>query len=356
MVLVVKPHFKTPYELLKGRSPTLSFMRRFGCHVSILNTLNQLGKFDGKPNVGIFIGYSTTSKAFRIYNINTRKVEENMYITFLENKPMIAGGGPKWLFDLDALSKSMNYAPVFVGTNSNDFVGKGASFNADSYNKDKRGPSQASESDNQKRPNAKSSTKTVNIATPTYADSPNDPLTPDIEKARIFDDAYNDRDEGVEDNYNNLETLISVSHIPSIGIYKDHPKEHIIGETLVDLPLRKRAIETKWVYRNKRDQRGIVVRNKARLVAQGHRQEEGIDYDEVFALVARIEAIRFLSIEFEQLMYKRFRMSSIGELTFFLGLQVLWLQNQLLDYSYNFMETKIHVDNECNAPLHKEDV
>ncbi|GKE65929.1 putative ribonuclease H-like domain-containing protein [Tanacetum coccineum] len=62
--------------------------------------------------------------------------------------------------------------------------------------------------------------------------------------------------------------------------------------TLVDLPHGKKVIGTKWVFRNKRDQRGIVVRNKARLVAQGHRQEEGIDYDEVFAPVARIEAIR----------------------------------------------------------------
>ncbi|GJR15133.1 putative ribonuclease H-like domain-containing protein [Tanacetum coccineum] len=62
--------------------------------------------------------------------------------------------------------------------------------------------------------------------------------------------------------------------------------------TLVDLPYGKRAIGTKWVYRNKKDERGIVVRNKARLVAQGYTQEEGIDYDEVFAPVARIEAIR----------------------------------------------------------------
>nr|GEX35242.1 hypothetical protein [Tanacetum cinerariifolium] len=82
MVLVVKPHFKTPYELLKGRSPALSFMRLFGCHVTILNTLDQLGKFDGKLDEGIFVGYSTTS------------------------------GGPELLFDIDALSKSMNYAPV----------------------------------------------------------------------------------------------------------------------------------------------------------------------------------------------------------------------------------------------------
>nr|GEY87018.1 putative ribonuclease H-like domain-containing protein [Tanacetum cinerariifolium] len=62
--------------------------------------------------------------------------------------------------------------------------------------------------------------------------------------------------------------------------------------TLVDLPYGKRAIRIKWIYKNKKDKRGIVLRNKARLVAQGYTQEEGIDYDEVFVLVSRIEAIR----------------------------------------------------------------
>nr|GFA58216.1 copia protein [Tanacetum cinerariifolium] len=62
--------------------------------------------------------------------------------------------------------------------------------------------------------------------------------------------------------------------------------------SLVDCPNGVRPIRTKWVLKNKKDERGIVIRNKARLVAQGHTQEEGIDYEEVFAPVARIEAIR----------------------------------------------------------------
>nr|GEX84824.1 putative ribonuclease H-like domain-containing protein [Tanacetum cinerariifolium] len=66
---------------------------------------------------------------------------------------------------------------------------------------------------------------------------------------------------------------------------------------LVDLPNEKRVIGTKWVFRNKKDERGIVVKNKSQIVAQGHTQEEGIDYEEVFAPIARIEAIRIL---FEQ--------------------------------------------------------
>nr|GFB07039.1 hypothetical protein [Tanacetum cinerariifolium] len=85
----------------------------------------------------------------------------------------------------------------------------------------------------------------------------------------------------------------------------------------VELPEGKHAIGTKWILKNKRDARGIVCKNKARLVAQGHRQEEGIDYNEVFAPVAQD-----WSDEFEALMQSQFKMSSIGQLTFFLGLQV----------------------------------
>ncbi|GJT20204.1 putative ribonuclease H-like domain-containing protein [Tanacetum coccineum] len=121
-VFVVKPYNKTPLELFRGRMPTLSFMRPFGCHVTILNTLDYLGKFDGKSDEGFFVGYSMNSKAFRVYNIRTRKVEENLHIRFLEDKPIIAGDGPKWLFDIDVLTKSMNYVPVVAGTNSNDLV------------------------------------------------------------------------------------------------------------------------------------------------------------------------------------------------------------------------------------------
>ncbi|GJZ68135.1 putative ribonuclease H-like domain-containing protein, partial [Tanacetum coccineum] len=143
-----------------------------------------------------------------------------------------------------------------------------------------------------------------------------DPNMPELEEIVYSDD---DEDVGAEADINNLDTHIPVSPIPTTRIHKDHPVEQIIRDiystpqtrrmtksvteqamfkepkkvwTLVDLPNGKRAIGTKWVYRNKKDERGIVIKNKARLVAQGYTQEEGIDYDEVFAPVARIEAIR----------------------------------------------------------------
>ena len=98
-------------------------MRPFGCPVTILNTLDHLGKFDGKSDEGFLLGYSVNSKAFRVYNCRTKIVEENLHIKFLENKPNVAGRGPDWLFDIDALTKSMNYQPVTVGNQANNNVG-----------------------------------------------------------------------------------------------------------------------------------------------------------------------------------------------------------------------------------------
>ncbi|GKC02223.1 ribonuclease H-like domain-containing protein, partial [Tanacetum coccineum] len=90
-VLVVKHHNKTPYELFHGRTPTLSFMRPFGCPVTILNTIDHLVKFDGKVDEGFFVGYSLNSKAFRVSNSITRTVKENLHIRFSESTPNVVG-------------------------------------------------------------------------------------------------------------------------------------------------------------------------------------------------------------------------------------------------------------------------
>nr|GEV59963.1 retrovirus-related Pol polyprotein from transposon TNT 1-94 [Tanacetum cinerariifolium] len=200
MVLMVKPYFKTLYELFKGIKPALSFMRPFGCHVTIHNTLDYLGKFDGKSDEGFFVSYSTNSKAFRVYNTRTRKEKEKVLIQ-----------------DNDGLCKE-------------------------------------SEIDNQERPNAENSTKDVNAAGPS------------------------------------INTASSNINIGSLTVNIVRQSDDFFG---ADNDIRsKKAIGTKWVFRNKKDKRGIVIRNKAMLVAQGFSQEEGIYYDEVFATVARIEVIR----------------------------------------------------------------
>ncbi|GJX24327.1 putative ribonuclease H-like domain-containing protein [Tanacetum coccineum] len=123
-VLVTKPHNKTPYELLTGKIPIISYIRPFGCHVTILNTIDHLGKFAGKSDEGFLVGYSLQSKAFRVYNLETKRVKENLHITFLENKPNVVGKGPTWLFDLDYLTDSMNYHPVRSENQANLHAGQ----------------------------------------------------------------------------------------------------------------------------------------------------------------------------------------------------------------------------------------
>nr|GFB87632.1 hypothetical protein [Tanacetum cinerariifolium] len=95
-VLVTKPHNKTPYELLHGRLPSIGFMRPFGCPITILNTLDPLGKFQGKVDEGFLVGYSVCSKAFRVFNSRTRIVQETLHVNFMENKPNVAGSAPAW--------------------------------------------------------------------------------------------------------------------------------------------------------------------------------------------------------------------------------------------------------------------
>ncbi|GJT32832.1 putative ribonuclease H-like domain-containing protein [Tanacetum coccineum] len=121
-VLVIKPHNKTPYELFNERSPAIGFLRPFGCNIMILNTLDHLGKFDVKGDEGYFVGYSLSNKAFRVVNKRTKKVDENLHVNFLENQPIEKRTSPNWLFDIDTLTKSMNYVPVVVaGTPSTNF-------------------------------------------------------------------------------------------------------------------------------------------------------------------------------------------------------------------------------------------
>ncbi|GJW37701.1 reverse transcriptase domain-containing protein [Tanacetum coccineum] len=433
IVIIVKPYNKTPYELFRGRTHALSFLRPFGCHVSILITLDHLGKFDGKSDDGFFVGYSLTSKAFRVYNIRTRRVEENLHIRFLEDKPIVSGDGPKWLFDLDSLTKSMNYVPVIAGTNSNDFagsevsIGKGSTsketdtsqdyivmplwkdsslidspsmnvshdepeLSCDAEKKDDEGVSKESGVDDQEKP--KSSTPNINTAGPSINTASANLKTGSLHintvsptvittrsnRSQTVSDIFSLRDnvtseathadlfgDETEMDMSNLNASYQVLTTPNTRIHKDHSLDHVIGDiqsgvqtrgmtktaneqgflsavyegkthkdlhtcmffcflsqeepkrvtkalsdsawveamqeellqfklqkvwVLVDLPKGKRAIGIKWIFRNKKDERGIVIRNKARLVAQGYTQEEGIDYEEVFTLIARIEAIR----------------------------------------------------------------
>ncbi|GKD78023.1 putative ribonuclease H-like domain-containing protein [Tanacetum coccineum] len=329
--LVLSPDFKLLDEsqvLLKV--PKQNNMYSFDLK-NVVPSGDPLGKFNGKDDEGFLVRYSINSKAFKVFNTRTRKVEESLHI----NKPNVAESGPDWLFDIDLLTNSMNYKPVTAGNQTNrnaeDAVADdaGKKITEDPANEGERN-SQEKEGEASNKEGYANSTNRDSTVSPSVSavgqsftnvdDLPTDPLMPDLEVATdllntgIFGGAYDDEDVGAKVDLNNLETTMNVSPIPITRIHRDHPKDQILGDInsstqtirmtkifeehamkvwrLVDLPKGKHAIGTKWVYRNKKDKRGIVVRNKARLVAQGYTQEERIAYDEVFAPVARIEAIR----------------------------------------------------------------
>ncbi|GJV60434.1 putative ribonuclease H-like domain-containing protein [Tanacetum coccineum] len=320
LVLVTRPHNKTPYELLSGKVPNISHLKPFGCHVTILNTSDHLGKFEGKADEGFLVGYSAHSKAYRVYNLSNKKIEETLNLRYMEDKPNVQGLGHEWYFDLDYLTDSLGYTRF----KSNQPAGTQDTNNLMQFwtwgtlKKFKFGESALQ---------------------------------------AIVAQALNDAD-WVEAMQEEMQQFVNQD------VWK-----------LVPLPEGKTAIGTKWILKNKRDTRGIVVRNKARLVAQGHRQEEGIDYDESAFLYEEIDEevyvtqpkgfedpstlnmctergtidktlfikknsrdIIFVQVyvddnifgptnkawctEFEVLMKGEFEMSVMGELTFFLGLQV----------------------------------
>ncbi|GJX18038.1 putative ribonuclease H-like domain-containing protein [Tanacetum coccineum] len=467
-VLVTKPHNKTPYELFLGRKPALGFIKPFECPVIILNTIDHLGKFDGKADEGFFVGY------------------------------LINRSGPNWLFDIDALTKSMNYKRVVVGNQSNgnagtkvcDDAGKARMETVPSKDyillplwtadlpfsqstkisldvgfkpsgddkkkvtkepgKEGGDPRNDSEGVDQEKEDNVNITNNINAAS--------------TNEVNVVDD---DEDVGAEADMNNLDAFMPVSPIPTKRVHKDHPVEQIIRDlnsapqtrrmtknlkdhglfssvqqrinhkdfqnclfacflsqeepkkvihalkdpswieamqeellqfklqevwTLVDLPNRKRAIGTKWVFRNKKDERGIVIKNKARLMdvksafLYGKIEEEvyvcqppGFEDPDFPDRVYKVEKALYglhqapkawyeilltylldngfqrgkidktlfirrnkgdillvqvyvddiifgstkksLCTEFEKMMHKKFRMSSMGKLTFFLGLQ-----------------------------------
>nr|GEW29506.1 hypothetical protein [Tanacetum cinerariifolium] len=235
-VLVTKPHNKTPYELLLGRIPSIGFMRPFGCPVTIFNTLDPLGKFDGKANEGFLVGYSISSKVFRVFNSRTKIVQETLHINFLENQPNVAGSGRIWLFDIDTLTQSMNYQPV---------VGNQPNSSADSQNTDvdvafddKESESKVyvslSSSDKLKKHDEKAK-REAKTKSPVELSTGVKDLSDEFEEFSVnstnrVNAANDEEDVGVEADFSNLEIGITVSPIPTTRVHKDHHATQIIGD------------------------------------------------------------------------------------------------------------------------------
>ncbi|GJR31476.1 putative ribonuclease H-like domain-containing protein [Tanacetum coccineum] len=419
-VLVIKPHNKTPYELFLGRKPALSFMRPFGCPVTILNTIDHLGN-QSNGNAG-------TKACDDAGKARMETIPGKDYILL-----------PLWPQDPKFSSSSKDSSDAGFKP-SEEEEHKDAKHPG---NKDSEVPSTKEPRVNQEKENDVDSTNNLNTVSSTVnaatlednaaaenivygcADDPNMPNLEEI--------VYSDDDEGVgaEADMTNLNTFMHVSPILTTRLHKDHPLEQIIGDihsapqtrrmtksvtehvepkkkvwTLVDLPYGKRAIRTKWVYRNKKDKRVARIEAIRMFLAYdsfvnfvvcqmdmksaflyGKIEEDVYVYqppgfedleftDRVYKIEkafyglhqapkawyetlstylldngfqrGKIDTTLFIKREkgdillvqvyvddiifcstkkpictdFEKMMHKKFQMSSIGELTFFLGLQV----------------------------------
>nr|GEW98743.1 hypothetical protein [Tanacetum cinerariifolium] len=293
-VLVTKPHNKTRYELLHGRTPSIGFIRPFAYPVTIFNTLDSLEKFDRKVDEGFLVGYSVSSKTFKIFNSRTRIVQETLHVNFLENKPNVAGSGPIWLFDIDSLTRSMNYQPVTAGNQSNPSAGFQDKFDAKKAGEeidqqymlfpvwsfgstnpqnnngdaafvekepkfDEKKPesevnvslsssAQSRKQDDKTKKEAKGkshvesftgyrdlsaefkdcSDNSINELNAADASQlPDDSDMPELEDITYSDDEDN---VGAEADFNNLETSITISPIPTSRVHKDHSVTQIIGD------------------------------------------------------------------------------------------------------------------------------
>ncbi|GKB74584.1 putative ribonuclease H-like domain-containing protein [Tanacetum coccineum] len=351
-------------------------MRPFGCPVTILNTIDYLGKFDGMADEGFFVGYSLNKKAFRVFNSRTRIVEENLHIRFSESTPNVVGSGPNWLFDIDALTRTMNYEPIVAGTHSNGFIGTkdlesvqkyiflplwnaDPPFSQDPKSSQDNGlshPRTESESEDQERGNTVSSTNNVNTASTNEVNTadrissiklPNDPNMSSLDDNSIFDYSHNEgvvigdlqatittrrMSQSVEEHGRTQEGSLRIrrskldrsyaGRASTIQVVRslDFDRVYKVEKALYGLRKASRAwYETLSTYLlNNRFHRGKI--NKT-LFIKRHKGD-------ILLVQVYVGDIIFgstkkeLCTKFENLMHEKFQMSSMGELTFFLGLQV----------------------------------
>ncbi|GJU63527.1 retrovirus-related pol polyprotein from transposon TNT 1-94 [Tanacetum coccineum] len=281
-------HGKTPYELLHNKPPDLSYLYVFSALCYPMNDSENLGKLQAKADIGIFIGYAPTKKAFRIYNKHTRQIIETIHVDFDELTVMASehsSSGPA-LHETTPATISSGLVPnpppstPFVPPSRTDWDILFQSLFDELFNPppsvDFPAPEVIAPIDEVVAPEPDVSTSTPSSTT-VDQDSPspsNSQTTPKTPPPFIPNDVK-------EDNHD-----IEVAHIGNDSYFGVQ-----IPKVSSDQSSSSDIIHT-IIYKVKLDELGCILKNKARLVARGYRQEEGIDFEESFAPVARLEAIR----------------------------------------------------------------
>ncbi|KAJ9561572.1 hypothetical protein OSB04_006732 [Centaurea solstitialis] len=326
--LIVKRFRRTAYELFRNRKPSIEHLHIFGCVCYILNNKDNLGKFDSKSDDGIFLGYSSISKTYRVFNKRRQTIEETIHVKFDESGPTFPHPNDNTEINQWADSFFQVPEPPIADPSPQDLP--------DGFEENPIPPTDIT-------------TPPLINATPISQITPPEPDQPtnseDFSQTTVSEPSPTNL--LPDPSSNEASTSGQVYQPPALRWTKDHPIDQVLGNPssgvktrrqagnvclyvnfisenepkeiddalrdpawvssmqeelaefirnnvwlLVPRPRKRTIIGSKWIFRNKLDEIGTIIRNKARLVAQGYRQEEGIDYDETFAPVARLEAIR----------------------------------------------------------------
>ncbi|GKB12198.1 retrovirus-related pol polyprotein from transposon TNT 1-94 [Tanacetum coccineum] len=263
--IIFKRHDKTPYEIFRERIPDINYFHVFGCPMFIHNHKDHLGKFDVKANDGYFLGYSFNSKTFRVFNTRRQQIKETCHVTFDES--------------IEAIRKT---CPEVIALNGQD----------NPKTKDVEGPPDLTNTKETQDQNVQHEQIDHQLTEETSGNNTKTlvpitkPLVPEVPQSQ--DTNYASTGMLTRSMAAKLTATSASECLFADFLYEIEPKK--VSEALKHPGWI--AIGSKWVFKNKKDEHGIINKNKARLVAQGYSQEEGFDYDETFALVARMEAIR----------------------------------------------------------------
>ncbi|GJX74671.1 putative ribonuclease H-like domain-containing protein [Tanacetum coccineum] len=324
--LIHTRHNKTPYELVHDNKPHLIFLRVFGALCYPINDSEDLGKFQAKADIGIFVGYAPSRKGYRIYNKRTRRLMETIHVTFDEMHQTMAP------VRMIPSATTVNAQVVPPGTSLSTTIAQDApSTSFSSSTSDMHHPVRhqgiAEEPTLKDSPithdalypsfnpvtgepgSAQSSSGNVNSVEPNQVTQPPDNLkrwTKDHPLDNIVGNPSRPVSTRKQLTFDAIwccfHTELSEPKNFKMAVIEDclframqdeiHEFDRLEVWVLVPCPIYVMVIALKWIYKVKLDEYGDVLKNKARLVAKGYRQEEGIDFEESFAPVARIEAIR----------------------------------------------------------------
>nr|GEU39100.1 retrovirus-related Pol polyprotein from transposon TNT 1-94 [Tanacetum cinerariifolium] len=254
-------HDKTPYELLHNKLPDLSFLHVFGAPCYPTNDRENLGKLQPKADIGIFIGYAPTKKAFQIYNrrptlykMTPATISSGLMPKSTSSTPFVPPSSNEWDLFFQPLFDKLLTHPQSVDPLAHEVIAP-----------------------------------IVEVVAPELAESTGSPSSTIVDQDAPSPSKSQTTPETQPPRYKD-----ALTQSCWVEAMQEEPNEFKWLEVweLIPRPNKFMVITLKWIYKGKLDELGGILKNKARLVARGYRQEEGINFEESFASVLRLEAIR----------------------------------------------------------------